>query len=663
MARESSRATIDFFAAQDAARRRTFVLVLWFVLAWVATIAVVSVALALLSATGAFGAFGVSVVAGSPAGVGGMLGAVSPAVLGAAAAAVSVVTLGGAGVHAARLASGGPESVARLLGGVPVDRATTVRDEQRLVNVVEEMAIASGLPVPALYVLDGEEAINAFAAGFTPDRAVVAVTRGALERLTRDELQGVIAHEFSHLLNGDARLNLQLVAAVGGIDALAAIGRFLLGFGRRRLGRTRSGRGGSPAFLAGLCLWAAGSVGAFCARLARLAVSRQRELLADAAAVQFTRNPDGLASALAKIAAQGSAIDSPFAPDVAHLLFANGLASRWLATHPPIAERIRRITPQGVLRAARAAAAFGTAASAASASAGAMPFAPVGPAGSARPAVEGGGSMAAHVGRLEPGQVAHAAGLLAALPAMVSAAARAPRGARAVACALLADAEPAVREVQLAALGAGQAAVAPLAAALAGTSREDRMAVLELALPALDALSRGEAEALLRDLAALAGADGRSTVFEWAVQRIVRRRLAPVLGEARRAAPRAHGVEDVQVEVLEVLSVLAWLGARDEAGAQAALDAGTAALGVTGRWRPLPRDRVRATRLDAALARLDGATFAVKERLLRACAACALADGRVAAAEGEIVRAVAASLGCPMPPLVPDASDVTAGAA
>jgi Zn-dependent protease with chaperone function len=647
---------MDFFAAQDAARRRTSVLVLWFVLAWVATIAVVSVALALLSATGAFGAFGVSVVAGSPEGVGAMLGAVSPAVLGAAAAAVSVVTLGGAGVHAARLASGGPESVARLLGGVPVDRATTVPDEQRLVNVVEEMAIASGLPVPALYVLDGEEAINAFAAGFTPDRAVVAVTRGALERLTRDELQGVIAHEFSHLLNGDARLNLQLVAAVGGIDALAAIGRFLLrGSGRRRIGRV--GRGESPAFLAGLCLWAVGSVGAFCARLARLAVSRQRELLADAAAVQFTRNPDGLASALAKIAAQGSAIDSPFAPEAAHLFFANGLASRWLSTHPPIAERIRRIAPQGVLRAARAAAAPGTAAPA-----GAMPFAP-GPAGAANPAVDGGGSMAAHVGRLEPGQFAYAAGLLAALPAMVSAAARAPRGARAVTCALLADAEPAVREVQLAALGAAQAAVAPLAAALAGTSREDRMAVLELALPALDALSREEAEALLRDLAALAAADGRSTVFEWAVQRIVRRRLAPVLGEARLAAPRAHGVEDVQVEVLEVLSVLAWLGARDEAGAQAALDAGTAALGVTGRWRPLPRDRVRATRLDAALARLDGATFAVKERLLRACAACALADGRVAAAEGEIVRAVAATLGCPMPPLVPDDIAAAAGAA
>jgi hypothetical protein len=424
------------------------------------------------------------------------------------------------------------------------------------------------------------------------------------------------------------------------------------------VGRTRFGRGGSPAFLAGLCLWAAGSAGAFCARLARLAVSRQRELLADAAAVQFTRNPDGLASALAQIAAQGSAIDSPFAPDVAHLFFANGLASRWLATHPPIAERIRRIAPQGVLRAARAAAAPGTAAPA-----GAMPFAPGASAGSTRAAVDGGASMAAHVGRLEPGQVAHAAGLLAALPAMVSAAARAPRGARAVTCALLADAEPAVREVQLAALGAGQAAVAPLAAALAGTSREDRMAVLELALPALDALSREEAEALLRDLAALAAADGRSTVFEWAVQRIVGRRLAPVLGEARRPAPRAHGVEDVQVEVLEVLSVLAWLGARDEAGAQAALDAGTAALGVTGRWRPLPRDRVRATRLDAALARLDGATFVVKERLLRACAACALADGRVAAAEGEIVRAVAATLGCPMPPLVPDASDVAAGAA
>lgn len=625
---------MDFFAAQDAARRMTFVLVLWFALAWLATIALVYAGVLLVGGTGALGAFGL------------VSGPWSPSVFGVVAAGVTTVTFVGAGVHAARLAEDGPHAVARLLGGVVLDRGTQAADAQRLVNVVEEMAIASGLPVPAIYVLEREPAINAFAAGFSPERAVVAVTRGALDQLTRDELQGVVAHEFSHLLNADARLNLQLVAAVGGIDALAAIGRVLLrGFGRHR-GRD------VPAVLVmlGLCLWGAGSVGAFCAKLVRFAVSRQRELLADAAAVQFTRNPDGLASALAKIGAQGSTLESAFAPDVAHLLFASGLASEWLATHPPIAERIRRLAPGGFARPSAAPLAAGAARSGAVSAAAAI-------------APDRASALTGHVGRLEGAQVAHAAGLLAGLSPAVAAASRVPRGARAAVCALLADRDPAVRELQLEALGAAKAEVAPLAAALAGTSREARMAVLELALPALDALSRDDAAALVRDLAALAAADGRSTIFEWAVQRIVRRRLAPALGEPRRAAPRAHRVDDVAVELLEVLSVLAWLGARDEAGAQAAVDAGTAVLEIRGRWRPLPRDRVRASRLDAALARLDGATFAIKKKLLRACAACALADGRVAPAEGEIVRAVAASLGCPVPPLVADGDAAAAGAA
>jgi uncharacterized tellurite resistance protein B-like protein len=218
--------------------------------------------------------------------------------------------------------------------------------------------------------------------------------------------------------------------------------------------------------------------------------------------------------------------------------------------------------------------------------------------------------------------------------------------------ALLAAADPAARDLQLGALpdAAVRAETARLAATLGAASREDRMAILELALPALDALPPGEAAALVRDLAALAAADGRTGVFEWAVQRIVRRRLASSLGEARAPALRARRPEDVQVEALELLSVLAWLGARDEAAARAALDAGAAALGFSG-WRPLPRDGVRAARLDAALARLDEAAPPLKKRLLEACAACALADGRVVPAEAEIVRAVAASLGVPIPPL------------
>jgi Zn-dependent protease with chaperone function len=640
------RATMDFFAAQAAARRRTAVLVPYFALAWIGTIALTWLGLALVAGMAA------PAVAAAAA---------TPEFLVAIAVAVSLVTAGGSAWHASRLRAGGGHAVARLVGGVPVDRGTSDAAERRLVNVVEEMAIASGLPVPAIYVLPREQGINAFAAGFTPDRAVVVVTRGAVEELDRAELQAVVAHEFSHILNSDSRLNLRLVSLIGGITILALAGRFLASeIGGR-------GRGGGRVKLfvlaVGACLWLAGSAGAFFGKLIRAAVSRQREFLADASAVQFTRNPDALAGALAKIARRGSALSSSLAPEVSHFFFANGLASRWLSTHPPIEERIRRVSPQGLLHALRRAAAIEEAGGAA---AGPAP-APVAPGFAAAMAAQGplgAAALVASVGRPEPRHVEYASVFLARVPAEVGVAARDPRGARALTCALLADGDPTVRQVQLAHLHGGEAAgreVDRLAGALGGASREDRMAIFDLALPALDGLGREEAAALVADLAALAAADGRTTVFEWAVQRIVRRRLAPILGESPRAGSRARTLEEVEVEALEILSVVAWLGARDEVAAQAALDAGVAALGVRARWRPLPRDRIRAATVDTALARLDGASPSLLGRIVAACAACALADGRVVPAEAEVVRAVAASLGCPVPPLSAAASPIAAG--
>jgi Zn-dependent protease with chaperone function len=645
---------MDFFAAQAAARRRTAVLVAWFGLAWLGTIALVWGALGLLAASGLLG-------------LEVQVAALGPGFFAAVAAGVTLVTAGGSAFHAVRLARDGPDAVAAMVGGVRVERTSAEPGERRLVNVVEEMAIASGLPVPALYVLPGEEGINAFAAGFTPDRALVAVTRGALERLTRDELQGVVAHELSHLLNADAKLNLRLVALIGGITVLALAGRTLargLSDAERDLDLPRGvrGRGGRIRFAVvatGLALWAAGAIGAFFGRVIRAAVSREREFLADAAAVQFTRNPDGLAGALAKIAQHGSALSSAGAPEVSHFFFANGLRSTWLATHPPISERLLRIAPGFAGRAARAAVAEalaesrrrGPSADDALSAARADALAELASAH----------TLVASAGRAEPSHVARASALLASLPPEVAAAARLPQGARAVVGALLVDADPAAAELQLRALEpAARAAIAPLAAALAGAGRGDRMAVLDLALPALDVLPPGDRAALARELAALAAADGRTSVFEWAVQRIVDRRLAP--RAASRGGARARAVGDVQVETLELLSVLAWLGARDEAGAQAAVDAAASALGVRERWRPLPRDRVRAARLDAALARLDGASPALKAAILEACATCVLADGVVRPAEGEIVRAIAASLGVPVPPLVPAAGGAAAGA-
>jgi Zn-dependent protease with chaperone function len=626
MAQPTPRRTLDFFAAQAAAKRHTGLLVLLFALAWLGTIVLVDVGLAVA-------------LGGDPA-----------TLLLPVAAGVTLVVLLGSGFHAVRLAAGGGDAVARMLGGRAVDRQTSDPAERRLVNVVEEMAIASGLPVPRLYVLDGDAGINAFAAGFTPERSVVAVTRGALEQLDRDELQGVMAHELSHVLNSDTRLSTRLMAMVGGLTVLALLGRILL----RADVRDREGRS-TAAVGVGLCLLVAGSVGAFFGRLIRLAVSRQREFLADAASAQFTRNPEGLARALAKIEQQGSRISSPGALEASHLFFAEGVGgflSGLLATHPPVEERIRRLLPQGLVAGARPAAATAVTVLPATAAAvlpsSAEPILPT----TAVPAVAAAAeAFSRTVGRPGPENAARAGLLLAALPPALLAAAREPSGARALACALLLS-DGADREAGLGALSpeAGlRDEVRGLASALDGVPRQERLAVLDLALPALDHLSGSQASSLQGDLAAVARADGRTTAFEWAVERIVGRRLAPLLGGSRTTPVRVRDVGEVQVECLELLSALAWAGERDAVPAQRALDAALRVLGVPARWSILPDGRVDGARLDAALARLDEAAPELKRRILSACAACVLADARIVPSEMEVVRAIAASLGCPVP--------------
>jgi Zn-dependent protease with chaperone function len=189
------------------------------------------------------------------------------------------------------LAKGG-SSVAENLGGRLVNASTTDPDERKLINIVEEMSIASGIPAPQIYILDREKGINAFAAGYAPNDAIVAVTRNCLKLLNRDELQGVIAHEFSHILNGDMRLNIRLIGFLSGIMVLANIGYLIL--------RSRSGskKSGAQIVLIGIGLLVIGFVGQLFGRIIQAAVSRQREYFADASSVQFTRNPGGISGAL-----------------------------------------------------------------------------------------------------------------------------------------------------------------------------------------------------------------------------------------------------------------------------------------------------------------------------------------------------------------------------
>jgi Zn-dependent protease with chaperone function len=249
--------------------------------------------------------------------------------------------LGGSWIETVQLRRGGAH-VAQMVGA----RELLVPQgghEQRLRNVVAEMAIASGLKAPRIFVLDRDDGINAFAAGWEQHDSVVAVTRGALERLSRDELQGVVAHEFSHILHGDARLNMRLIGHVWGLQLLFMLGRDLFGATDARGRRT-------GLVLMGLGLMVVGSIGWLAGRLLKAAVSRQREFLADAAAVQFTRHKDGIGGALRKIAGQGAdgspvALRSSRAEVISHMLLSSDIFvhAGALATHPPLAERIRRI--------------------------------------------------------------------------------------------------------------------------------------------------------------------------------------------------------------------------------------------------------------------------------------------------------------------------------
>ena len=330
---------MDFFGAQDAARRRAGWLLLLFAIGATGLVVFTS-----LLPTFALGLFG-NVTADDPTGT--LMKFDGPAFVGFAALVTIVIAAGS--LYKILVLSRGGAAVAEALGGRLIAPDTDDPAARRVLNLVEEMAIASGTLVPSLYVLEGEAGINAFAAGLTPANAVIGVTQGAVDGLSRDQLQGVIAHEFSHILNGDMRLNIRLAGLLHGILLIGLIGRGLFQAGGHGAGRR--GRDSFAFLLVGAGLVATGSFGTLFANLIKAAVSRQREFLADAAAVQFTRNPQGIAGALKRIGAasvQGLLVH-PRAPEMSHAYFTQGVSSflgRLAATHPPLETRIRRLDPR-----------------------------------------------------------------------------------------------------------------------------------------------------------------------------------------------------------------------------------------------------------------------------------------------------------------------------
>ena len=619
---------MDFFHHQDAARRRTAWLVCLFGLAVAAIVLAVYVVVAALA---------------ERLGDLRLLAAVSTATL--------TVIASGSLYRMAQLRAGG-ETVALELGGRRLDPCTTDLAERRLLNVVEEMALASGTPVPPVYVLDEEPGINAFAAGNDPASAVIGVSRGSLVYLTRDELQGVVAHEFSHILNGDMRLNLRLVGMLHGILLLAIIGYYLLQAAGRSAGRASKKGGAAGALvLLGLALLIIGFVGVFFARLIRAAVSRQREYLADASAVQFTRYPAGIAGALKKIGGlqQQSRIRHPHAEELSHLFFADAFAGsflNWLATHPPLAKRIRRLDPSfdGTFPRTQPLPGEEPAAEAR----GAVPVRP--PRIAVMPE-----TLAGQVGTLAPVHLAYAAALKDQVPKPLWDATAEPHAAQAVLYALLLDNEPAVRERQWEALrsAAGDAACrharqwVPLIDALPADAL---LPLAERAVPALRQLSPSQYAEFRRSVEALVKADGRLDLFEYALQAMVLRALDLHFGLAAPSRAQYYGLGRLLEPLAIVLSTLAYIGQRTPEEAQQAFDLGAAR--ISRKMALCPKKQCTLGHLDAALAELRVAAPKLKRQMVEALWTCAAADGTVTRREGEFLRVIMAMLDCPMPPLL-----------
>ena len=656
---------MDFYARQAAARGQTRWLVFGFVLCLLAVALALDVVLF---------SFMTSAAANRPVVAPLEFAARNPGVA-LFSTLIVMGVLGLASLYKSMELRGGGGVVARSLGGVLVGQDTTDLKLRRLMNVVSEMAIASGVPMPEVYVLEQEAAINAFAAGHTPANAAITVTRGALDHLNRDQLQGVIGHEFSHILNGDMRLNVQLMGWIFGLFVIALIGRLILNFS------PRNRRGNNGILALGFAVLVLGYVGLFLGRLMQAAVSRQRERLADASGVQFTRNPQGLKEALMKIAGlpDGSQLATPHAEQAAHMFFAEGL-DRFFATHPPLMERIRELDPHfDESELARIAAqpdesdadvrARGSAARAASVMPGvsALPGASAAPLAGAA-SLAGVASLTAvaaaapaparsivdSVGRVEAIHIQQAQSIHLAFSDSLREIFQSPGRAQGFVLALLLSRDPGVRERQLAVLRE-KLSVSNFAAIQQMVPTADdiepllRLPALQQLFPALRRAPVTQRQAISQLAADLIHADARIDAFEFSLAKLLETLLTDEL-----QARSPHGtlsLEDTQDELGILFSTLAQLGSADEPAARRAYEAGMS--GVLPMRRPpytaladWPRQ------LSDALARLGKLHPFAKKVVIDGLVKTISSDDVMTEAESELLRTVCALLNCPLPPLL-----------
>lgn len=643
---------MDFFGHQDDARKRSSLLVFYYVLAVIFIILAVYAAF-MLTLFGAemkmkgSGSLDFTKLWNTQIFLYVVIGTV-------------IIVVTGTLYKISQLAKGG-EAVARMLGGRKVPANTNDPAERRLLNIVEEMAIASGTPVASVYVLDDEQGINAFAAGFAPADAVVAATRGCIAQLSRDELQGVIAHEYSHILNGDMRLNIKLTGILHGILLISLIGYWIMRSSGSR-GSSRSKKGGGQLVILGLLLWIIGYIGIIFGKLIKSAVSRQREFLADASAVQFTRNPAGIAGALKKIGgfSDGSRIVSKNAEQASHFFFANGLTSSMasaFATHPPLQERIARIDP--TFNASQRGGDGATASSSSAAAGVTSGFA----SGHAEINVKT-DDVVASVGQPGQNHLAFASRILSSIPPTVEEAIRNPSSARAaVYCLLLSDDE-AVSLAQKKHLAANAEAscmqeLRKLEAEISKLGPEYRIPLADIAVTALKEMSSEQHARFVANVEWLTAADREVDLFEYALRALIQRRLQPVFGTVNKVPIQFYDLKPLASDACHLMSCIAYWGADVMDDAARAFSAGVAKMGI-GERQISDVKQCGLDTVDKAIEKLNQSSPVIKKRVIQGCIECIALDGKITVSEAELVRAIADGLDCPIPPI--EAGDLNTAA-
>jgi len=661
---------MDFFTRQESARRRTWMLVVLFFVSLAGIIAS-----AYLACT-----FIIQWAFADPEtidykSIGRLVW--NPELFAGVSAVISSIVFGGTAFKLVQLRQGG-DKVAEMLGGRKVVPSSTQIHERRLLNIVEEMALASGVPVPPVYLITGQEqGINAFAAGYTMNDAVIGITETAMRGLKREELQGVVAHEFSHILNGDMRMNIRLMGILHGLLLLALIGRIMIRSSGSSRSRSSGKRGGGVAIILGLglALIIIGYFGYFFGGLIKRAVSRQREYLADASAVQFTRNPSGLAGALKKIGGlmTGSSVKHERAEEFSHMFFADGIkrifgAGSLFSTHPPLKHRVKILEPSfdgefpmitldNLESASR------------DEKKDVSPSVTVREKGRTfiRGSMMMGGDIAAHpenivqkLGMIDAAGLDKAQHLLTDLPEDIIEMVRDPVGAQAVILALLLVKSN--NEDSDAWVWIPTSLTDPVGRCfdkMNAIKPEQRLPLVEMAMPALRMLNRDQAEKFVSVMRQVIVSDLRVVFFEFAVSEMVTAGLRDVLGN-RRQHIQYNSIEKLWSECIILLSMLAYAGHADRTGAHGAFDAAITRLGGKPADVPIRElNKMTMDDLSQALQKLLGASMTVRQKIIESALVCLMSDQRVTIEEMELFRAFSTTLEIPVPPDVMAAGSVS----